>query len=60
VNGVVIATTAADRQFRDAGVNDENIRIFRLISESLAPPAPDAAPETEPGDDAEPEPEDSQ
>jgi CubicO group peptidase (beta-lactamase class C family) len=60
VNGVVIATTGADRQFRDAGVNEENIRIFRLISESLAPPAPDAAPETEPGDDAEPEPEDSQ
>ena len=35
VNGVVIAANAADRQFREPGVNEENIRIFRLIAESL-------------------------
>ena len=35
VNGVVIATTGADRRFRDAGVNEENVRMFRLIAESL-------------------------
>lgn len=35
VNGVVIATNAADRLFREPGVADENIRIFRLIAESL-------------------------
>jgi len=33
--GVVIATNAADRAFREDGVADENIRIFRLIAESL-------------------------
>ena len=53
VNGVVIATTGADRQFRDAGVNDENVRIFRVIAESLAPSAPE--PEPEPDPEAEPE-----
>jgi len=30
--GVVIATTAADRKFRDPGVADQNINIFRLIA----------------------------
>lgn len=35
VNDVVIATTGADRQFRDPGVNEDNVRIFRLIAESL-------------------------
>jgi CubicO group peptidase (beta-lactamase class C family) len=35
VNDVVIATTGADRLFREPGVNDENVRIFRLIAESL-------------------------
>ncbi|WP_299769747.1 serine hydrolase [uncultured Tateyamaria sp.] len=29
--GVVIVTTAADRQFREAGVNDANIDMFREI-----------------------------
>lgn len=29
--GVVIATTAADRQFREPGVNDANIDMFRQI-----------------------------
>ncbi len=33
--GVVIATNAADRKFRDAGVSDQNIEIFRLISTDL-------------------------
>jgi CubicO group peptidase (beta-lactamase class C family) len=33
--GVVIATTGADRRFRDPGVQEENTRIFRLIAESL-------------------------
>tara|TARA_R110002049_G_scaffold29972_5_gene102149 strand:- start:21906 stop:23069 length:1164 start_codon:yes stop_codon:yes gene_type:complete len=32
---VVIATNAADRKFRDAGVNDENIAIFREIANNL-------------------------
>jgi len=35
VNGVVIAANAADQQFREPGINEENIRIFRLIAESL-------------------------
>lgn len=34
-NGVVIATTAADRNFRAEGVSQQNIDIFRLISNSL-------------------------
>ena len=33
--GVVIATNAADRGFREPGVDEENIEIFRLIAESL-------------------------
>ena len=33
--GVVIVTTAADRKFREPGVNQQNIDIFRLITESL-------------------------
>lgn len=33
--GVVIATNAADRNFRDAGVADQNIAIFREIAEGL-------------------------
>ncbi len=33
--GVVIATNAADRKFRDSGVSQQNIDIFRLIAESL-------------------------
>ncbi|SFD98937.1 hypothetical protein SAMN04488523_104152 [Sulfitobacter brevis] len=32
---VVIATNAADRRFRDAGVSDQNIAIFREIAQSL-------------------------
>ena len=32
---VVIATTAADRKFRDTGINDRNIEIFRKIAEYL-------------------------
>jgi hypothetical protein len=32
---VVIVTTAADRNFRDPGVNDQNVDIFRLITQSL-------------------------
>lgn len=32
---VVIATHAADRMFREAGVSDQNIAIFREIAESL-------------------------
>lgn len=35
VNDVVIATTGADRRFREGGVNEENVRIFRLIAENL-------------------------
>ncbi|EPX77123.1 serine hydrolase domain-containing protein [Litoreibacter arenae] len=33
--GVVIATNAADRNFRDAGVADENIAMFRAIASAL-------------------------
>lgn len=33
--GIVIATNAADRRFRDAGVTDQNIAIFRAIADSL-------------------------
>ncbi|NNE51875.1 MAG: serine hydrolase [Sulfitobacter sp.] len=33
--GTVIVTTSADRKFREAGVNQQNIDIFRLITESL-------------------------
>ena len=33
--GVVIATTAADRKFRDPGVADQNVAIFRLIAEQI-------------------------
>ncbi len=32
---VVIVTTAADRQFREPGVNDSNVAMFRLIAEGL-------------------------
>ena len=33
--GVVIATNAADRQFRETGVSQTNVDIFRLIARSL-------------------------
>ncbi len=33
--GVVIATNGADRGFREPGVDDANIAIFRLIADSL-------------------------
>lgn len=33
--GVVIATNAADRNFRDPGVSQQNIEIFRAIAASL-------------------------
>ena len=33
--GVVIASNAADRKFRDEGVGDYNIEIFRKIAEGL-------------------------
>jgi len=33
--GVVIATTAADRKFREPGVADRNVEIFRLIANQL-------------------------
>jgi CubicO group peptidase (beta-lactamase class C family) len=33
--GVVIATTAADRRFRDPGVSDQNVEIFRLITREV-------------------------
>ena len=33
--GVVIATTAADKKFREAGVADQNIAIFRAIAAAL-------------------------
>lgn len=33
--GVVIAVNAADRKFREPGVNDQNIAMFRRIAESL-------------------------
>ena len=32
---VVIATNAADRKFREAGVAEHNIEIFRQIAASL-------------------------
>jgi hypothetical protein len=34
-DGVVIATNAADRQFREAGVSQQNVDIFRLISTTV-------------------------
>jgi CubicO group peptidase (beta-lactamase class C family) len=34
-DGVVIATNAADRQFRNPGVADQNVETFRLISATL-------------------------
>lgn len=33
--GVLIVTTGADRNFRDPGVNDQNIEMFRKIAQSL-------------------------
>ena len=33
---VVIATNAADRKFREAGVSDQNIKIFREIATSVS------------------------
>lgn len=33
--GVVIATNAADRNFRDEGVNTQNVAIFRAIANSI-------------------------
>ncbi len=33
--GVVIATTAADKKFREAGVSAQNIAIFRKIAEGI-------------------------
>ncbi|MEP3441865.1 MAG: serine hydrolase [Sulfitobacter sp.] len=33
--GVVIATNAADRKFREAGVSDQNIAMFRSIANSI-------------------------
>ncbi len=33
--GVLIASTGADRQFREPGVNDANIEMFRKIAQSL-------------------------
>ncbi len=33
--GVLIVTTGADRKFRDDGVNEENIEMFRSIAQSL-------------------------
>ena len=35
VRGVVIAVNAADRAFRDDGVGDQNIALFRQIAEGL-------------------------
>ena len=34
-SGVVIATNAADRKFREAGVSQQNVDIFRLITSEL-------------------------
>jgi len=34
--GVVIATNAADRKFREAGISDQNIKIFRSIAASVS------------------------
>ena len=33
--GVLIVTTGADRKFRESGVNEENIEMFRKIAQSL-------------------------
>ena len=33
--GVVIATTAADKKFREPGVSDQNIAMFRLIANQI-------------------------
>lgn len=33
--GVVIATNAADRRFRDAGVSEQNVATFRQIADAL-------------------------
>ena len=33
--GVVIATTAADKKFREAGVSQQNVAIFRAIAEGI-------------------------
>ncbi|MBT8410524.1 MAG: serine hydrolase, partial [Octadecabacter sp.] len=33
--GVVIAVNAADRQFREDGVDDQNVAMFRAIAEAL-------------------------
>ncbi|WP_298857947.1 serine hydrolase [uncultured Sulfitobacter sp.] len=33
--GIVIATNAADRKFRDDGVADENVAIFRAIADGI-------------------------
>ena len=35
--GVVIVTTAADRLFREPGVNDDNVAMFRAIALAVAP-----------------------
>ena len=35
VRDVVIVTTAADRLFRDPGVHDQNIAMFRAIADAL-------------------------
>ena len=32
---VVIVTTGADRRFRDPGVNDSNVAMFRTIAQNL-------------------------
>jgi CubicO group peptidase (beta-lactamase class C family) len=36
-NGMVIATTAADRNFRDTGVDDQNVEMFRTLTRHLNP-----------------------
>ncbi|MEX0308532.1 MAG: serine hydrolase domain-containing protein [Ruegeria sp.] len=33
--GVLIVTTGADRKFRDPGVNEQNVEMFRKIAQSL-------------------------
>ncbi|WP_170604608.1 serine hydrolase domain-containing protein [Ruegeria arenilitoris] len=33
--GVLIVTTGADRKFRDPGINDQNIEMFRKIAQTL-------------------------
>jgi CubicO group peptidase (beta-lactamase class C family) len=35
--GIVIVTTGADRNFRDAGVDDENVAMFRTLTRHLIP-----------------------